>query len=172
MRTELELWEEIAMRVAVAVVSRGVTSEVIHGGSTTVHRWHHQPNDVANYAFEVAGSMMRARNDTLDYMERMEVERELRKQEFEQKKEMDKKAQKEALATGTPITELDLTVRSQNILRAESIYTIEQLCERRASDLIRAPGMGKKSLNEIREILRARGLFLKGDEPNDDKQGS
>ena len=31
-----ELWEEIAMRVAVAVVSRGVASEVIHGGTTTV----------------------------------------------------------------------------------------------------------------------------------------
>lgn len=151
------------MRVAVAVVSRGVASEVIHGGTTTVHRWHHKPNDVAQYAFEVAGSMMRIRDDTLDYMAQKEVEIELRKQELAEREEQDKKAQEEA-ENGTPIKDLDLTVRSQNILRAESIYTIEQLCERRASDLIRAPGMGRKSLNEITEILQLRGLYLKGEQ--------
>lgn len=142
MRTELELWDEIAIRVAAALAPQKnmLTAE-----------------QVANSAYAVAGTMMNRRREILDHLRKME----------EQEKE-----QKEALATGTPITELDLTVRAQNILRAESIYTIEQLCERRASDLIRAPGMGKKSLNEIREILRARGLFLKGDEPNDDKQGS
>lgn len=141
MRTDQELWDEIAIRVAAALAPQKhmLTAE-----------------QVASSAYAVANAMINTRTKILDQLRKLE----------EQEKE-----QKEALATGTPITELDLTVRAQNILRAESIYTIEQLCERRASDLIRAPGMGKKSLNEIREILRARGLFLKGDEPNDDKQG-
>ena len=142
MRTDQELWDEIAIRVAAALAPQKnmLTAE-----------------QVASSAYAVANAMINTRTKILDQLRKLEEQ---------------EKAQKEALATGTPITELDLTVRAQNILRAESIYTIEQLCERRASDLIRAPGMGKKSLNEIREILRARGLFLKGDEPNDDKQGS
>ena len=141
MRTEMQLWDEIAMRVAAALAPQKnmLTAE-----------------QVASSAYAVANAMINTRTKILDQLRKLEEQ---------------EKAQNEALATGTPLTELDLTVRAQNILRAESIYTIEQLCERRASDLIRAPGMGKKSLNEIREILRARGLFLKGDEPNDDKQG-
>ena len=170
MRTEMELWDEIAIRVAVAVVSRGVTSEVLYGATTNVHKWHHKPSEIACYAFQVASAMMDRRCEILEHMKELDKLEENRAQELGRRREQDKKAQEEA-KSGTSITELDLTVRAQNILRAESIYTIEQLCERRASDLIRAPGMGKKSLNEIREILRARGLFLKGDEPNDDKQG-
>ncbi len=141
MRTDQELWDEIAIRVAAALAPQKnmLTAE-----------------QVASSAYAVANAMINTRTKILDQLRKLE----------EQEKE-----QKEALATGTPITELDLTVRAQNILRAESIYTIEQLCERRASDLIRAPGMGKKSLNEIREILRLRGLYLKGEQPNDDQQG-
>jgi len=171
MRTDQELWDEIAIRVAVAVVSRGVTSEVLHGATTKVHQWHHKPSEIACYAFQVAGAMIARRCELIEHAEAAEELEELHAKEQELRREQDKKAQEEA-KSGTPITELDLTVRSQNILRAESIYTIEQLCERRASALIRAPGMGKKSLNEIREILRARGLFLKGDESNDDQQRS
>lgn len=140
MRTEMELWDEIAMRVAAALAPQKnmLTAE-----------------QVADSAYAVAGAMMKRRQEILDHLRKLEEQ---------------EKAQNEALATDTPLTELDLTVRAHNILRAESIYTIEQLCERRAIDLIRAPGMGRKSLNEIREVLRANGLYLKGDEPNDDQQ--
>lgn len=65
----------------------------------------------------------------------------------------------------TDIRTLDLTVRSYNCLNAENIYTIGQLVEYTANDLLKMPNTGRKSLNEIREKLRGRGLHLKGDQP-------
>lgn len=59
-----------------------------------------------------------------------------------------------------PVDDLELTVRSANCLKAESIYYIGDLIQRNESDLLKAPNLGRKSLNEIKEILLVKGLSL------------
>ena len=57
-----------------------------------------------------------------------------------------------------PVDELELTVRSANCLKVEKIHYIGDLVTRKESDLLRTPNLGRKSLNEIKEVLAARGL--------------
>lgn len=59
-----------------------------------------------------------------------------------------------------PISDLDLTVRSENCLKAENISLIGDLIQRSETDLLKTPNLGRKSLNEIKEVLAARGLTL------------
>ncbi|MDR0529802.1 MAG: DNA-directed RNA polymerase subunit alpha [Zoogloeaceae bacterium] len=59
-----------------------------------------------------------------------------------------------------PVDELDLTVRSANCLKAESIYYIGDLIQRTENELLKTPNLGRKSLNEIKEVLATRGLTL------------
>jgi len=59
-----------------------------------------------------------------------------------------------------PVDDLELTVRSANCLKAESIYYIGDLIQRTENELLKTPNLGRKSLNEIKEVLTARGLTL------------
>ena len=59
-----------------------------------------------------------------------------------------------------PVDELELTVRSANCLKVEKIHYIGDLVSRRESDLLKTPNLGRKSLNEIKDVLAARGLAL------------
>jgi DNA-directed RNA polymerase subunit alpha len=59
-----------------------------------------------------------------------------------------------------PVDELELTVRSANCLKAENIYYIGDLIERTENELLKTPNLGRKSLNEIKEVLASRGLTL------------
>ncbi|MGQ0699691.1 MAG: DNA-directed RNA polymerase subunit alpha [Panacagrimonas sp.] len=59
-----------------------------------------------------------------------------------------------------PIDELELTVRSANCLKAESVYYIGELVQRSENELMKTPNLGKKSLNEIKEALKAHDLEL------------
>lgn len=59
-----------------------------------------------------------------------------------------------------PVDELELTVRSANCLKAENIYYIGDLIQRSENELLKTPNLGRKSLNEIKEVLAARGLAL------------
>ena len=59
-----------------------------------------------------------------------------------------------------PVDDLELTVRSANCLKAESIYYIGDLIQRTENELLKTPNLGRKSLNEIKEVLAARGLTL------------
>jgi len=59
-----------------------------------------------------------------------------------------------------PIDDLELTVRSANCLKAESIYYIGDLVQRTEVELLKTPNLGKKSLTEIKDVLGARGLSL------------
>ena len=59
-----------------------------------------------------------------------------------------------------PVDDLELTVRSANCLKAESIYYIGDLIQRTEVELLKTPNLGKKSLTEIKEILASRGLTL------------
>jgi len=58
------------------------------------------------------------------------------------------------------IEELELTVRSTNCLKAESIFLIGDLIQRSEFDLLKKPNHGKKSLNEIKDVLASKGLSL------------
>ena len=59
-----------------------------------------------------------------------------------------------------PIDDLELTVRSANCLKAESIYYIGDLIQKTEVELLKTPNLGKKSLTEIKEVLAQRGLAL------------
>ncbi len=58
------------------------------------------------------------------------------------------------------VDELELTVRSANCLKAEQIYYIGDLIQKTEQDLLRTPNLGRKSLNEIKEVLTDKGLEL------------
>ena len=59
-----------------------------------------------------------------------------------------------------PVDDLELTVRSANCLKAESIYYIGDLIQRTEVELLKTPNLGKKSLTEIKDVLASRGLSL------------
>ena len=59
-----------------------------------------------------------------------------------------------------PVDDLELTVRSANCLKAESIYYIGDLIQRTEVELLKTPNLGKKSLTEIKDVLAQRGLSL------------
>ena len=51
-----------------------------------------------------------------------------------------------------PVDDLELTVRSANCLKAESIYYIGDLIQRTEVELLKTPNLGKKSLTEIKDV--------------------
>ncbi|MBK2027745.1 DNA-directed RNA polymerase subunit alpha [Allofrancisella guangzhouensis] len=59
-----------------------------------------------------------------------------------------------------PIDDLELTVRSSNCLRAENIKYLGDLVQYSESQLMKIPNLGKKSLNEIKQILIDNNLSL------------
>lgn len=60
----------------------------------------------------------------------------------------------------TPVEELELSVRSSNCLRNESIRTIGDLTEKSEEEIAKTRNFGRKSLQEIKERLAERGLSL------------
>ena len=59
-----------------------------------------------------------------------------------------------------PVDDLELTVRSANCLKAESIYYVGDLIQRTEVELLKTPNLGKKSLTEIKDVLASHGLSL------------
>lgn len=59
-----------------------------------------------------------------------------------------------------PVDDLELTVRSANCLKAESIYYVGDLLQRTEVELLKTPNLGKKSLTEIKNVLESKGLSL------------
>jgi len=58
------------------------------------------------------------------------------------------------------VDELELTVRSANCLKAEHIYYIGDLIQKSELDLLSTPNLGRKSLNEIKDVLELKNLEL------------
>jgi DNA-directed RNA polymerase subunit alpha len=58
------------------------------------------------------------------------------------------------------VEELELSVRSYNCLKNANIQTIGDLVVRTEADMLKTKNFGRKSLNEIREILSSMGLSL------------
>ena len=59
-----------------------------------------------------------------------------------------------------PVDDSELTVRSANCLKAENIFYIGDLIQRSENELLKAPNLGRKSLNEIKDVLASKGLTL------------
>jgi len=62
----------------------------------------------------------------------------------------------------TKLDELPLSVRVSHCLRYEGITTIGELMQKTESDLLRMPNFGRRSLNELRQVLAEMGLFMRG----------
>ena len=64
------------------------------------------------------------------------------------------------------VDELELSVRSANCLKNDNIIYIGDLVQKTESEMLRTPNFGRKSLNEIKEVLTSMGLSLGMDVPN------
>ena len=60
----------------------------------------------------------------------------------------------------TPVSELELSVRSANCLREAKLKTVGQLVQRTEAEMLKYRNFGKKSMTEIHEVLRGMGLSL------------
>ncbi|MGA0827508.1 MAG: DNA-directed RNA polymerase subunit alpha, partial [Gemmobacter sp.] len=58
------------------------------------------------------------------------------------------------------VDELELSVRSANCLKNDNIVYIGDLIQKTEAEMLRTPNFGRKSLNEIKEVLSAMGLHL------------
>ena len=58
------------------------------------------------------------------------------------------------------VDELELSVRSANCLKNDNIVYIGDLVQKTEGDMLRTPNFGRKSLNEIREVLGQMNLQL------------
>jgi DNA-directed RNA polymerase subunit alpha len=63
------------------------------------------------------------------------------------------------------VDELELSVRSANCLKNDNIIYIGDLVQKTEAEMLRTPNFGRKSLNEIKEVLQAMGLRLGMDVP-------
>lgn len=59
-----------------------------------------------------------------------------------------------------PVDDLELTPRSSNCLKAQNIHYIGDLIQYTEADLLRTPNLGRKSLNEIKQVLAEHNLSL------------
>lgn len=64
------------------------------------------------------------------------------------------------------VDELELSVRSANCLKNDNIVYIGDLVQKTEGEMLRTPNFGRKSLNEIKEVLSAMGLHLGMEIPN------
>jgi DNA-directed RNA polymerase subunit alpha len=58
------------------------------------------------------------------------------------------------------VEELELSVRSYNCLKNANIRTLRELVQKTEGEMLKTKNFGRKSLNEIKEILSAMGLGL------------
>jgi DNA-directed RNA polymerase subunit alpha len=64
------------------------------------------------------------------------------------------------------VDELELSVRSANCLKNDNIVYIGDLVQKSEAEMLRTPNFGRKSLNEIKEVLAQMGLHLGMEIPN------
>jgi len=64
------------------------------------------------------------------------------------------------------VDELELSVRSMNCLKNDNIIYIGDLVQKTEGEMLRTPNFGRKSLNEIKEVLSSMSLYLGMEIPN------
>jgi len=83
---------------------------------------------------------------------------------FEEPQELEQEEEKDELPFNRnllrKVEELELSVRSANCLKNDNIIYIGDLVLKSESDMLRTPNFGRKSLNEIKEVLSQMGLHL------------
>lgn len=83
---------------------------------------------------------------------------------FEEPKAQEKKEEVDELPFNRNllrrVEELELSVRSANCLKNDNIVYIGDLVQKSENDMLRTPNFGRKSLNEIKEVLHGMGLHL------------
>ena len=89
---------------------------------------------------------------------------------FDEPAEIEKKPQSTELEFNKnllkKVDELELSVRSMNCLKNDNIIYIGDLVQKSESEMLRTPNFGRKSLNEIKEVLNSMSLFLGMEIPN------
>lgn len=85
--------------------------------------------------------------------------------------EKERKDDKRAQILKIPVTDFELSVRSRNCLARMNIHSLGDLIRKTEAELLSFKNFGETSLNEIKEILRSKGLRL-GMQPDDgDRRG-
>jgi len=74
--------------------------------------------------------------------------------------QVDEKKQKMMINLSKSVEELELSVRSYNCLKNANIQSIAELVQKNDGEMLRTRNFGRKSLNEIKEILEEMGLSL------------
>jgi DNA-directed RNA polymerase subunit alpha len=74
--------------------------------------------------------------------------------------QVDEKRQALVSSLTRSVEELELSVRSYNCLKNANIQTIAELVQKTDSEMLKTRNFGRKSLNEIKEILEGMGLHL------------
>ena len=89
---------------------------------------------------------------------------------FDEPKEIEKIAQTTELEFNKnllrKVDELELSVRSMNCLKNDNIIYIGDLVQKTEPEMLRTPNFGRKSLNEIKEVLNSMSLYLGMEIPN------
>lgn len=78
--------------------------------------------------------------------------------EFKRLKEMDEKERELRRVLGLKIADLELSVRCANCLRAANIVTLGDLAQKTENEMLQYPNFGKKSLQELIDLLKKYGL--------------
>ncbi len=86
--------------------------------------------------------------------------------------EKERKDDKRALILKIPVTDFELSVRSRNCLARMNIRLLGDLIRKTEAELLSFKNFGETSLNEIKEILRSKGLRLGMQDEDDDRRGS
>ncbi|HIL56334.1 MAG TPA: DNA-directed RNA polymerase subunit alpha, partial [Rhodothermales bacterium] len=86
------------------------------------------------------------------------VEVDTEPEEAEETTEVDAEVQRVRAILGQSVDDLDLSVRAQNCLRAASIKTIGDLVSREESEMLKFRNFGRKSLQELVQVLEERNL--------------
>lgn len=108
-----------------------------------------EPKDTLLYA----SNILQRHLDLFLTVGKLPEEIEEEEEESKEKKDLKKKFEK-------PISELELSVRSSNCLAEANIRTIGDLVKKKETEMLKYKNFGKKSLNEINNILTSMGLHL------------
>ena len=108
-----------------------------------------EPKDTLLYA----SNILQRHLDLFLTVGKLPEEIEEEEEESKEKRDLKKKFEK-------PISELELSVRSSNCLAEANIRTIGDLVKKKETEMLKYKNFGKKSLNEINNILTSMGLHL------------
>ena len=110
-----------------------------------------EPTDAVAYSAKIL-------RDQLAVFLNFEDEEEIVRVDNTQKAQPQNNAQNNALLK--PVSELELSVRSANCLQNANIKYIYELVSKTEGEMLRTKNFGRKSLNEIKELLSQMGLGL------------